>query len=376
MNKSSKNNSVQKENSNHRYSINAPSVEDSELSRKKYIFRAITLLTALFTLPLGILAYINGQMTLSAVLISATLLVLLNDLLMIKNLISYKLATDIIVYPLSLIMLFLVATGGVDNSGVLWIYSFPMIVLFLHGYKKGIIVIIVFLFLLLGLLFIPDNTILQTTYTFSYKIRLILVFILVSLLTSAYAYSAQQLFDKMIQLTEELSDIAEEDQLTQLRNRRGVYHQLERIYAQSKRDRSNLSLIMCDIDYFKDVNDIYGHDAGDKVLIAVSDVIKSTIRKSDLPARWGGEEFLIVLPKAKEEEAYRVAEKIRNNILDLVVNHEGTDIQVSLSLGVADFKNTKSVEELVKLADNYLYEAKNKGRNLTCPDKYYRSTLF
>jgi diguanylate cyclase (GGDEF)-like protein len=225
--------------------------------------------------------------------------------------------------------------------------------------------------LLLALLFIPDNSFLHTEYSMEYKIRLTLVFILVSLLTSAYAHSAQQLFDKMIQLTEELSEIAEEDQLTQLRNRRGVYHQLERIYAQSKRDRTNLSLIMCDIDYFKEVNDVYGHDAGDKVLIAVANLIKNTIRVSDLPARWGGEEFLIVLPNANEKEAYAVAEKIRKNILDLIVEHGDINIDVTISLGVADIKRTKNVEELVKLADNYLYEAKGKGRNLTCPDGYY-----
>jgi diguanylate cyclase (GGDEF)-like protein len=371
LNKITTQSSVEKEKEKHRYSINALSVEDSELLRKKYIFRSISLLGIIFTLALGLLAYVDGNYKLTLILAGATFIIIVNYALMVKNIISYKLASDFIVYPLLLLMIYLVASGGIDNLGGLWIYSLPMIVLFLHGYKKGIIVLVLFLLMLVALLFIPDNGFLHTSYMIEYKIRLTLIFILVSLLTSAYAHSAQELFKKMTELTEELSEIAEEDQLTQLRNRRGVYHQLERIYAQAKRDRTDLGLIMCDIDHFKEVNDIYGHDAGDKVLIAVAELIKHTIRVSDLPARWGGEEFLIVLPNANKKEAYAVAEKIRKNILDLIVKHEDVNIDITMSLGVADIKRTKNVEELVKLADNYLYEAKRKGRNLTCPDAHY-----
>jgi diguanylate cyclase (GGDEF)-like protein len=146
---------------------------------------------------------------------------------------------------------------------------------------------------------------------------------------------------------------------------------MERIYEQAKRDKTTMSIIMCDIDYFKDVNDRYGHEAGDEVLVKVAEIIKNTIRKTDIPARWGGEEFLVVLPKTNEKEAYLVAEKIRKNILDLLIVHEKHQIKVSLSAGVAESKQTSSVEQLVKLADNYMYEAKSKGRNITCPTMFY-----
>jgi len=365
-------NSSKSENSRpNSYRLNSPSLEDSHYSRQLYILKAITLLAIACTLPLGFLALSKDQSPLSYTLLSVAFLAILNYILILREKISYALATAVISYPLVLLMLYLVAEGGVNNTGALWIYSLPAVILFLHGLKKGVAILCAFLLAMVWILFVPDNIFLHTVYTFDYKARLILVFVLDATLTAAYEYSTENLFGKMKLLTEELSNIAEEDQLTQLRNRRGVHYQMERIYAQAKRDDTNMSLIMCDIDYFKDVNDRYGHEAGDKVLIEVANMIKNTIRRSDIAARWGGEEFLVILPKTNEKEAYLVAEKIRKNILDLMITHEIHQIKVSLSAGVADNKHTSSVEGLIKLADNYMYEAKSKGRNITCPTMFY-----
>jgi len=364
-------NNFSKNNGADRYKLNAPSIEDSRYLRQLYIVKAITLLAIVCSLPLGLLALYKGQHMLSFALLIVAFISIVNYILTLKKKISYTLASAIVSYPLIVLMLYLVAAGGVNNTGALWIYSLPAVVLFLHGLKKGMIILSVFLLIMVMILFSPDNSFLHAVYTLDYKVRLILVFILDSALTAAYEYSTENLFGKMKLLTEELSNIAEEDQLTQLRNRRGVHHQMERIYEQAKRDKTTMSIIMCDIDYFKDVNDRYGHEAGDEVLVKVAEIIKNTIRKTDIPARWGGEEFLVVLPKTNEKEAYLVAEKIRKNILDLLIVHEKHQIKVSLSAGVAESKQTSSVEQLVKLADNYMYEAKSKGRNITCPTMFY-----
>jgi len=135
LNKSTIQSSVENKDSKHRYAINAPSVEDSELSRKKYIFKSISLLGIIFTLALGALAYLNGDHKLTLILFISAFVVVINYLLMVKHIISYRLASDFIVYPLLLLMIYLVASGGIDNLGGLWIYALPMIVLFLHGYK-------------------------------------------------------------------------------------------------------------------------------------------------------------------------------------------------------------------------------------------------
>jgi len=346
-------------------------MENSRYLRQIYIVKAITLLAIVCTLPLGLLALLKGQQPLSFILLIIAFLSIVNYLLILKEKISYALASDIVVYPLLVLMVYLVSSGGVNNTGALWIYSQPAVVLFLYGLRKGIVVLALFTLILVGILFLPDNILLTTFYTFEYKVRLLLVFILDIALTAAYEYSTENLFAKMKLLTEELTHIAEEDQLTQLRNRRGVHHQMERIYEQSKRDKTTMSLIMCDIDYFKEVNDRYGHEAGDKVLIDIANVIKNTIRRTDIAARWGGEEFLIVLPKTNKKEAYTVAEKIRKNILELLVMHEKSQIKVTLSAGVVDSKQTSGVDQLVKLADNYMYEAKTSGRNITCPTMFF-----
>jgi len=124
---------------------------------------------------------------------------------------------------------------------------------------------------------------------------------------------------------------------------------------------------LCDIDFFKDINDRYGHQMGDEVLVGIANIIKDTIRRSDMAARWGGEEFLIVLPDASQREAYQVAEKIRNSVLASSFYHHMKEIKVSLSSGVAQMKDADSIDDLIRQADNYMYQAKAKGRNITMP---------
>lgn len=117
---------------------------------------------------------------------------------------------------------------------------------------------------------------------------------------------------------------------------------------------------MIDIDYFKKINDSYGHDVGDEVLIKLSKVLLENIRKVDILARWGGEEFAILMPKINAGEAYKMLEKLRKTI-------EGTrlinDISITISVGVTELKNTDTFDDLVKRTDEALYKAKNSGRN-------------
>ncbi|MFC5652144.1 sensor domain-containing diguanylate cyclase [Paenibacillus solisilvae] len=133
----------------------------------------------------------------------------------------------------------------------------------------------------------------------------------------------------------------------------------EQIQSRQRKDPSG-SLILVDIDNFKKVNDTYGHQIGDRILIAVSDVIRSCIRESDIAARWGGEELAVYLPQIRAEQAYRIAERIRCLV------EEQTEPSVTVSCGISEwiFEDEKvSVESLFYRADMALYEAKNNGRN-------------
>ncbi|MFZ3020004.1 MAG: GGDEF domain-containing protein [Minisyncoccia bacterium] len=124
----------------------------------------------------------------------------------------------------------------------------------------------------------------------------------------------------------------------------------------------NVSFIFFDIDNFKKVNDKYGHSFGDIVLEAVSDAIRGNLRELDIPARWGGEEIVVTLVGATEEEAKNKAEDIRAHVENLVFEEE-PDFKITISAGVASAEDELSLDEIVQRADKCLYKAKERGRN-------------
>lgn len=160
------------------------------------------------------------------------------------------------------------------------------------------------------------------------------------------------------------------DALTGFYNRRQLEERIKQETASAKRQKTPLCVIMTDIDFFKKVNDVYGHAAGDLVLKTVSKIMRSQLREYDIAGRYGGEEFGILLPFTKVDEAVMVAERLRkaveNKKIDLSkVNLDCTEkvINVTISLGVYEFKGHDLAKNLLKKADKALYEAKETGRN-------------
>lgn len=159
------------------------------------------------------------------------------------------------------------------------------------------------------------------------------------------------------------------DALTGLNNRRQFELRLKQEVSNSKRNNMPLCCIMLDVDYFKKVNDTYGHAAGDCVLKSVSELIKNEIREYDIACRYGGEEFFIILPQTKLPEATLVAHRLRKVIEEskMDITEAGVDgisyIKVTASLGVCEYENSMSANEFAQKADKALYEAKETGRN-------------
>lgn len=154
------------------------------------------------------------------------------------------------------------------------------------------------------------------------------------------------------------------DAMTGLHNRRFLEEYIQTLVANSQRHKSSLSILMLDLDYFKMVNDKYGHDAGDAVLKALSKVLVQSVRASDLVIRYGGEEFLIILQDTAESNADSVAEKIRAAVEEMKVQISGTILQKTISIGIADFpSDSDTFWQAVKYADVALYRAKEEGRN-------------
>jgi len=171
---------------------------------------------------------------------------------------------------------------------------------------------------------------------------------------------------KLNDLNHELQELSHRDYLTGLYNRRFFAEESARAILLSLRNNSQFSIISMDIDKFKKINDKYGHVAGDDVIIAVADKLQELIRKSDIAARFGGEEFILLLNEISSENALKVAENMRQIIEDLEVIYKEHKIKFTLSFGVAQFdtfKDNNEIQNTIARADKALYEAKNSGRN-------------
>jgi len=162
--------------------------------------------------------------------------------------------------------------------------------------------------------------------------------------------------------------LARLDPLTNLNNRRAFYDMTAPIWSIALRHDRDLSVILLDIDHFKRINDSYGHAFGDKALRATAGVLKRSIRSQDVAARWGGEEFIVLLPETDIVEAATIAERLRATIAGSVLMLEGVEITVTASLGVAQRSTDHTtLDNLISAADLYLYQAKDMGRNRVVP---------
>ncbi|HIP42725.1 MAG TPA: diguanylate cyclase [Aquifex aeolicus] len=167
-------------------------------------------------------------------------------------------------------------------------------------------------------------------------------------------------------LMEQLKKQSYIDRLTGAFNRRFLEDIVDKLVAQAHRKNANIGILMIDVDFFKQVNDTYGHDAGDAVLKQIADTIKKTIRKSDYLIRYGGEEFMVLLTDVKEGYSEHVAEKIRQKIEETpIILPTGIPIKKTVSIGVSEFPKDckRKFWQCVKFADVALYRAKEEGRN-------------
>ena len=173
----------------------------------------------------------------------------------------------------------------------------------------------------------------------------------------------ESLLDTQKELLEdnnELTRLALTDSLTGLSNRNQMNQILHKEYSRFERHNQRFGIIMLDIDHFKEINDKYGHDAGDNVLKRLAKTFESAIRTSDFIARWGGEEFLICCTTIDEEDLLPIAETIRQLVANTKFDHNN---HITASLGCAAIVKGESISDLIKRADVALYEAKNNGRN-------------
>lgn len=176
---------------------------------------------------------------------------------------------------------------------------------------------------------------------------------------------------KLEKLNDELKDLSNRDPMTHLYNRRYFSEISDKILSLSMRNGTDLSIIILDIDKFKNINDTYGHGVGDKVIISLANNLEKNIRESDVVARFGGEEFVILLNNTNLENSVLIAEKIRKKIEDIEIIDGDNILKFTASFGVAKYEDTldsEKIEHTLKRADNALYIAKENGRNQVMVD--------
>jgi len=261
-------------------------------------------------------------------------------------------------------------TNQSADFSLIWTIFFPIFVITLMGHKKGLLVTGFFYLILLSMAYqgigIWDNG----EWNFRGFLRLVTasaVLVYIVYVYEAILYHSsielQQTRDKEAKYIENLHLLSVTDPLTGLYTRRRMNEALQEHVDNFKRYQDPFSLILFDIDDFKHINDHFGHNIGDQVLVIIAESTKNTLRKTDYIGRWGGEEFLILLPKTLKEEAASIAEKLRQEMEAAIYPQTSS---VTCSFGVAQYSELLDISGIINQADNALYKAKNSGKNCVC----------
>jgi len=261
------------------------------------------------------------------------------------------------------VFVYLLISGGSDGTGPLWCYPLVAIVTFLQGVRRGCWIVSGLLMLSVILLYMPGLPFEVAEYPEPFKLRFVFSFAALGIMVLIYEHVRGQSQVSYRVLSDELDRASRTDDLTGLANRREMRERLDAEFAIYSRYGHAFSVVMLDLDHFKDINDRFGHSQGDRVLAAVSRCLERNVREHDRVARWGGEEFLILLGQTRLPQAAQVAEKLRLAMSKIALDPLPPEVQISASFGVQSIEYAKGVDYLVRQADARLYEAKHLGRN-------------
>lgn len=333
----------------------------SELTTPKqpHIIAIFSIVGMTMTGLMAVIGFINGDLQLASFLAFASVVYGLS-LFLYQSKGKEQLSSTVLIYTLYGLMFYLVYTGGVEWTGILWLYIVAPVTVYLRGLKRGILDTGLFL-IVVAFLMNVDST--RENYPAPLQLRFFLSFLTVTFLSAMYEYSRAKWYKHTVELTKRYQKLAHYDPLTNLSNRRHATIIMEKEYARLKRGGEPVSIMVCDIDHFKSVNDKYGHCAGDVVLKQLAELFNSKLRNQDTAARWGGEEFIIVLPQTTKDSAREVANKLLLAVKEHTFLHQQEQIEITISIGLEQLTLEQSLDACINSADTLLYQAKNAGRN-------------
>ncbi len=340
--------------------------DESEEIRVSRLLTALSLMAVLFLLGIGTKAWFASHHTHAWVLWCCAALVSLNSLIFhyTRNRSQQKVGMITIV---GLLFGYLIMTGGESNTGPLWFYVFPPLLFYLTDLKTGTAVLL-FCYLIAVIVFqFPEMPFVTAEYSTDFKIRFFATLTFESIFCFVLEASRLKAREELMNLAKAHEHAAQTDELTGLSNRRDMQHKLGDEYSRYQRSGHHFSVALIDLDFFKRINDDFGHDAGDQVLRDFSELLQSVIRQTDVASRWGGEEFLVLLPDTSLLQALTLAERLRVKVARHAFKFGDDTLPVTISAGVCSIAKTGSIDELLKQADLHLYSAKETGRNRIAP---------
>lgn len=255
--------------------------------------------------------------------------------------------------------------GRIEISYFLWTFVPPAVVFSILGKRAGMTVSLLFFAVTVLLMAAPESLMGTPPYPPTVIGRFITVYMLLTFMLYYYE-SSQQILLKHIRKEKENFELAsKQDLLTGLSNRRDLIEKIKEEQHRQMRLKNTFTLLLGDIDNFKAVNDAHGHDAGDYVLKSVAQILREQVRSIDCPARWGGEEFLIMLIETDLEGGKAVAERIRDQLQKTAFTFNGVTIPpVTITFGLSQFQGANdTLDSCIKRADKALYGGKSQGKN-------------
>lgn len=320
------------------------------------LLRALLVLTMVFATGFGVLNLFRGLATLGLVELGVALIsgVMMLVLRYSRYPGHWGLLYLVLFFAMLVTALFSV---GTSKTIFVWILIIPIIAHFLHGRHLGLVLSLFFLSVAWAVYYV--NFLEKWTITgFTGLANVVASSLVLTGLVQVYEFSREK-------AEERLEALADTDSLTGLPNRKHLRELLERTLNEAERTGMGFCLLGVDLDHFKEVNDQYGHDAGDQVLRQVADILGKRLRRTDTPARWGGEEFFVLLPATSTEGALQIAESVRAELAGARIAVGGELLTVTASIGISEYPlDGRTVRELLVSADRRLYKAKSRGRDV------------
>jgi diguanylate cyclase (GGDEF)-like protein len=325
---------------------------------RRRVSLACIFLIILATIPVALTRIQSGWDTTSAVQgICTAILITLFFRVYFKG---YASIVGVIIYIVDVILMSIVTLDTQGNELIVLFFLTPLLVAYLFFSARNALIFSVLAYAFLSYLYFLQY-LNPTEASFTYELTL-LIFAGISSIAGLHVVIGLHQ-----SIEEKLMAVAHTDALTALPNRMYFDLRIKQELDRAKRDKTSICLALIDLDFFKKVNDNYGHDGGDRTLIHFTKLIKQSIRSLDTVCRIGGEEFAVIMPNSLIEEAKHTMERVRIAAEETPFKRKQDVIAISTSIGVAGANlNTSSIEELYISADKALYLAKNNGRNQVC----------